>query len=180
MIYVIMQDTDVIWLRDPFPRLTNNETTTLDLQISTDSFNGNPLSEMNPINTGFYMIRSSNKTTSLFQKWYGMRANSEGMKEQDVLQKLIRDEGSLKEFNVSARFLDTQYFSGFCSDSQKFGSIVTIHANCCRTIIAKIMDLKKVLMDWKRIKGDFGNSTSDLRWSAHTACANSWREPNII
>ncbi|KAL8516333.1 hypothetical protein ACS0TY_014844 [Phlomoides rotata] len=120
-----------------------------DLQISTDRYNGDPFSDQNPINTGFYFIRSNNKTTSLFQKWYDMRVNSPGMKEQDVLGNLIKHK-VLRELNVSARFLDTSYFSGFCSGNQDVGLVATVHANCCRTIKAKVVDLKAVLRDWKR------------------------------
>lgn len=166
-----MQDCDVIWVRDPFARLRKNGT--FDLQISTDKFTGDPFSEDNPINTGFYVIQSSNKTTSLFKKWYDMRSNATGMKEQDVLQMLIRDMDALREFNITARYLDTQYFSGFCSDSQNMGLVITVHANCCRTIKAKIVDLKAVLMDWKRFNA--GNRSGEFRWSPHTACANSWK-----
>lgn len=169
-----MQDTDIIWLRDPFARLTKNDT--FDLQISTDQYTGDPFSEHNPINTGFYMIRSGTKTKSFYQKWYDMRKNATGMKEQDVLQMLIREKGALREFNITAKFLDTQYFSGFCSDSRDVASVITVHANCCRTIRAKIVDLKGVLRDWKMLRnGDFWKSSSDFRWSAHRACANSWK-----
>lgn len=168
------QDSDVIWLRNPFTRLTNNET--LDLQISTDKFNGQAWSEKNPINTGFYMIRSNSRTRSLFQKWYDLRANSTGMKEQDVLQNLIRDQGALRQYRVKAQFLDTKYFGGFCSHNEDVTKIVTIHANCCRTIKAKIVDLKNVLLDWRKMRG---NSSTQLRWSAHTACVHSWSRKSL-
>lgn len=167
------QDTDVLWLRNPF-QILMIKNKTLDLQISTDTFNGDPFSVQNPINTGFYFVKSNNKTTSLFQKWYDTRVNSPGMKEQDVLGNLIRDK-VLIELNVSAIFLDTLYFSGFCSDSRDVGLVTIVHANCCRTIKAKVVDLKAVLMDWKRSGfGDSRNGTSDFRWSRHVSCENSW------
>ncbi|KAI3449036.1 hypothetical protein Pfo_005701 [Paulownia fortunei] len=145
----IFTDTDILWLRNPFTRLSNNET--LDLQISTDVFNGDASSERNLINTGFYFIRSNQRTISLFETWYDMRKNSTGLKEQDVLANLVRD-GVLGEFDLHARFLDTLYFSGFCRDSRDVGLVVTVHANCCRSIKAKVVDLKVVLRDWKRFK----------------------------
>lgn len=108
----------------------------------------------------------------MFQKWYDMRVNSPGMKEQDVLGNLIRDK-VLIQLNVSAIFLDTLYFSGFCSDSKNVELVSTVHANCCRTIKAKVVDLKAVLRDWKR-SGDSRNGTDDFRWSRHISCENSW------
>ncbi|KAK4416083.1 hypothetical protein Salat_2715700 [Sesamum alatum] len=162
----IFTDTDVLWLRNPFTRLSMNQT--LDLQISTDYFNGNTTSEKNPINTGFYFIRSNKKTITLFQRWYDMRRNSTGLKEQDVLQNMIRDKGVVGELGLNVRFLDTQYFSGFCKDSRDVGVVATVHANCCRSIRAKVADLKRALRDWKRFKNlGFGGSTN-----VQYSCAN--------
>ena len=144
-----LQDTDVMWLRNPFPMLSQNER--IDLQISTDNFNGNEWSEDNPINTGFYFIRSNNKTMSLFDAWYAMKNNSVGIKEQDVLSNMMH-EGVFKELGLTVRFLDTNYFSGFCKDSEDFKAVRTVHANCCRTISAKLTDLMAVILDWERYK----------------------------
>ncbi|KAG8363465.1 hypothetical protein BUALT_Bualt19G0025300 [Buddleja alternifolia] len=145
----IFTDTDVLWLRNPFTILSKNET--FDLQISTDVFNGNSNSEKNLINTGFYFIRSNNKTISLFQTWYDTRKNSTGLKEQDVLENLVR-KGVLRQLGLKTQFLDTLYFSGFCTDSKDVRLVATVHANCCRSIRAKVIDLKMVLRDWKKSK----------------------------
>lgn len=175
----IFTDTDVIWLRNPFPRLRFNETD--DLQISTDKFNGNPRSQNNPINTGFYHIRANNKTITLFQIWHATRLNSTGLKEQDVLGNLIHN-GAATELGLNLRFLDTLYFSGFCRDSSDVRSVVTVHANCCRSISAKIDDLTAVLKDWKRFKRMAARNTTNavfkFKWSNHIACFNSWRKPS--
>lgn len=101
------------------------------------------------------------------------------MKEQDVLVKLVR-QGVLREFGLNTKFLDTLFFSGFCKDSRDVGSVVTVHGNCCRSIRAKVVDLKAVLRDWKRFKVEVNgtnvsrNSTDNFRWSRHTACSHSW------
>ncbi|KAA8515820.1 hypothetical protein F0562_018569 [Nyssa sinensis] len=175
----IFTDTDVMWLRNPFARLSRNSKE--DLQISTDFFRGNPWSKNNPINTGFYYIRSNNKTIALFDKWYAMKDSSKGMKEQDVLASLIK-KGVLGQLGLKVRFLDTLYFSGFCSDSKDMKVVTTVHANCCRSISAKVVDLMTVLRDWKRFKGSMAgeemanaNGTQSFQWSGHIACANSWR-----
>ncbi|MCE3050072.1 hypothetical protein HAX54_046432 [Datura stramonium] len=184
----IFTDTDVMWLRNPFFML--NKSKELDLQMSTDWFNGDPFSNSNSINTGFYYVRSNTKTISLFEIWYAMRRNSKGMKEQDVLAKLIR-EGVNKELDLRIKFLDTFHFGGFCSDDTDVKLVVTVHANCCRSIEAKVADLKNVLMDWKKrfkeghthvADGDEGRNNSPVensfKWSKHISCANSWHVLN--
>ncbi|KAL9434802.1 uncharacterized protein At1g28695 [Citrus clementina] len=176
----IFTDTDVMWMRNPFMMLDKNETE--DLQISVDEYNGDPRSQKNLINTGFYFIRSNNRTIDLFSKWYGMKDNSTGMKEQDVLLELMR-KGIFKQLGMRVKFLDTQYFSGFCQDSKNIWSVTTVHSNCCRHIDAKVSDLKFVLRDWKRftaLKAKYPtmgrNKTMTYRWSPHNACKNSWKQ----
>ncbi|KAM3323128.1 hypothetical protein P3S67_004279 [Capsicum chacoense] len=172
----IFTDTDVMWLRNPFLML--NKSNKLDLQMSTDWFNGNPFSNSNSINTGFYHVRSNSKTITLFQLWYAMRRNSKGMKEQDVLTKLIH-EGVNKELGLRIKFLDNLHFSGFCRDNKDVKLVMTVHANCCRSIEAKVTDLKNVLMDWKRFKeGHVANGENSFKWSNHTSCTNSWHVLN--
>ncbi|KAK4741700.1 hypothetical protein SAY87_025288 [Trapa incisa] len=173
----IFTDTDVMWLRNPFTRLSKNESE--DLQISTDHFNGNPWSEANDINTGFYFVRTNNRTISLLETWYSMKDNSTGMKEQDVLLHLMRG-GIFSRLGLGVRFLDTLYFSGFCQDSRDFAAVTTVHANCCRSINAKVHDLSAVLRDWKRYRFDSSSNRTggDIRWyawSPHHGCVNSWR-----
>lgn len=160
-----------MWLRNPFTRLVLNKT--LDLQISTDKFNGNERSRANPINTGFYMVRSNNRTIALFDSWYAKKENSTGMKEQDVLQALMR-EPMFTDLDLNVRFLDTLYFSGFCKDSRDIRDVVTVHANCCRSISAKVADLRAVLRDWKRFKWGSANESLTFGWTEHVACENSW------
>ncbi|KAM7504580.1 hypothetical protein LguiB_003484 [Lonicera macranthoides] len=139
------------------------------------TFKGNPWSESNPINTGFYMIRSNNKTIALFDEWYSKKDSSARMKEQDVLLSLMR-QGVFRSLRLTVRFLDTLYFSGFCQDSKDIRIVSTVHANCCRTIGAKMIDLTAVIHDWNRFKSLPANETSTIEWSPHTACVNSWRQ----
>ncbi|KAK3005101.1 hypothetical protein RJ639_016518 [Escallonia herrerae] len=168
----VFTDTDVLWLRNPFPVLSQDET--MDLQISTDSFNSNQSSESNLINTGFYMIKSNEKSIKVFDTWYARKDSSAGLKEQDVLLNMMR-EGLFKRLGLRVRFLDTLYFSGFCQDSRDVRNVSTVHANCCRSIGAKVTDLTSVVHDWKRFKNYGANGTAKFAWSRHTACQNSWK-----
>ncbi|KAI3411287.1 uncharacterized protein J3R85_018177 [Psidium guajava] len=168
----IFTDIDVMWLRDPFPRLSTEET--IDLQITNDRFNGDEWSQANPINTGFYMVRSNNKTVALFREWYRRKDASLGLKEQDVLDRMMH-EGVFTQLGLRVRFLETILFSGFCEDSRDVRVVSTVHANCCRTIKAKVADLTKVVHDWKRFKSSPpANDTAPFAWSRHAACEDSW------
>ncbi|PON99764.1 Nucleotide-diphospho-sugar transferase [Trema orientale] len=123
-----------MWLRNPFLKLSNDKNE--DMQISTDRYFGNPWSEKNLRNTGFYFVRSNNKTITLFDKWYSKKDNSPGVKEQDALTDLIRG-GIARQLGLKVRYLDTLFFSGFCQDSRDFRAVATVHANCCLGINAK-------------------------------------------
>ncbi|XP_012473755.1 uncharacterized protein At1g28695 [Gossypium raimondii] len=179
----IFTDTDVVWLRNPLTRLSLNETD--DLQISVDKYFGSRRPEHNLINTGFYYVRSNNKTISLFDKWYSLKDNSTRKKEQDVLLDLLRH-GVVTELDLRVRFLETRHFSGFCEDSKDVGAVTTVHANCCRHINAKVRDLTAVLRDWKRFKAALTkypkaarNITRSFGWSRHDGCLNSWKPQTL-
>lgn len=180
----IFTDTDVMWLRNPFSRLSKNDTD--DLQISVDMFNGDPRSSKNLINTGFYYVRSNNKTISLFDTWYSLKDNSTGKKEQDVLSDLMRV-GLFQQLGLQVRFLDTRYFSGFCEESKDIKAVTTVHSNCCRHISAKLRDLAVVLRDWKKFKAVREKYPAvernetwnwNFKWSGHFGCWNSWKLTN--
>ncbi|CAH8362797.1 unnamed protein product [Eruca vesicaria subsp. sativa] len=168
--HLLFTDTDVLWLRNPFSRLSNNGS--LDMQISVDQ---NNVEAVQSINTGFYHVRSNNKTISLFHKWYDMRLNSSGMKEQDVLQKLL-DSGLFNQLGLNVGFLNTSEFSGFCQDSPDMGAVTTVHANCCRHIPPKVFDLTLVLTDWKSYKASHVNN----KWSPHDKCGGSWKDNHYV
>nr|KYP36198.1 Uncharacterized protein At1g28695 family [Cajanus cajan] len=168
---VVFTDTDIMWLRNPFIRLSKNETE--DLQISTDRYLGDPWSK-SPINTGFYFVRSNNKTISLFETWYDQKDNAMGKNDQDVLLDLFIS-GIIKDLGLKVRYLDTLYFSGFCQDSKDFREVITIHANCCRSINAKMADMKAVLQDWKQFRRLGVNSTVNPQWIKHNWCNQSWK-----
>uniref|UniRef100_A0A6I9QMY7 Uncharacterized protein At1g28695-like n=2 Tax=Elaeis guineensis var. tenera TaxID=51953 RepID=A0A6I9QMY7_ELAGV len=158
-------DMDVMWLRNPFTKLNHVGD---DLQISCDAYNGNPLDDSNPINTGFYFVGSNNKTILLFDAWYASRIISARMQDQSALS-VLKSKGIFKQLGMKVRFLDTRHFSGFCQDSRDFKEVTTVHANCCRSVKAKLVDLTAVLKAWKS-----SNSTAMVRWPEHKACAASW------
>ncbi|GAV73397.1 LOW QUALITY PROTEIN: Nucleotid_trans domain-containing protein, partial [Cephalotus follicularis] len=169
--FIIFQDIDVLWLRNPLTRLGLNQS--IDFHISTDGFNGNKWSGTNPINTRFYMIRSNNKTITLFDDWYARKDNSNRLNEQDVLDNMLHERDF--KLGIKVRFLDALYFSGFCENSKDARYVTTVHANCCRTISAKVGDLT-VLHDWRKFKSSSStNGTSLFERLNHVECSHSWQ-----
>ncbi|KAJ0970733.1 hypothetical protein J5N97_018692 [Dioscorea zingiberensis] len=166
----IFTDMDILWLRNPFVKFGHEGE---DLQISCDWYNGRPFDHSNTINTGFYFVTSNNKTMTLFDWWYKSRNETAAIKEQDVLAKM-KSMGAFQRLGMKVRFLDTMYFSGFCKTSQDFKEVCTVHANCCRSVKAKLADLTASLEVWKR-----SNGTSTAKWPPLHACKNSWKE-NIV
>ncbi|CAL9756508.1 unnamed protein product, partial [Musa acuminata subsp. burmannicoides] len=139
-----------------------------DLQISCDYYNGRPYDDSNHINTGFFYVASNNKTIKLFDMWFESRKTLRRMHDQDVLA-FLKSNGVFKRLGVSVRFLDTLYFSGFCQVTKNSKEVITVHANCCRSIKAKVDDLTETLEAWKKLKG-----TTTVGWPQHRACSQSW------
>ncbi|MCL7029655.1 hypothetical protein MKW94_024608 [Papaver nudicaule] len=149
-----------------------------DIQMSCDNFNGDPWSGVNSrlLNTGFYYVRSNNNTISLFNAWYRMKEDPKfnAKKDQDAL-KVLFNWGVLRTLKV--RWLDTLYFSGFCQDSKDIKVVSTVHANCCRSINAKVIDLMSVLREWRKFRDGVPtiSAVNGTIWSPHLECANSWK-----
>lgn len=154
---------DILWLRNPLTKLSGGE----DLHISCDKYNSQrPFdAASNLINTGFYFISANKRTIALFDHWNGATNRSLGMKDQDVLLKM-NIEGVLGKLGVRVKYLDNNYFSGFCQKSRDFRKVITMHANCCIGTKAKLIDLRAFFEAWK-----IHNGSSNATWPAHKSCS---------
>ena len=144
-VFVLFQDADVMWFRDPFLQFDSN----VDVQISCDAFNGKPFDLNNYPNNGFSFIRSNNRTIEFYKLWVSLRWMYPGQHDQDVFNQIKRD-SYINKIGLTLKFLDTNYFGGFCTPSKDFNKVCTMHANCCVGLEWKITDLKIILEDWKR------------------------------
>jgi len=154
-----------MWFRDPFPYFNP----TVDFQTSCDGFNGNPFDLNNYQNNGFNFVRSNNRTIEFYKFWVSSRQTYPTLHEQDVFNKIKQDPYT-KEIGLTFRFLDTDYFGGFCSPSKDFNKVCTMHANCCVGLDWKITDLKIILEDWKRYLSSPANQTMSSHWRAPYKC----------
>ena len=166
-ILFLSQDTDIIWFRDPFPYFYPD----IDFQTSCDAFNGNPADLKNLPNFGFKFIRSNNRTIEFYKFWVSSRWKYPRLHEQHVFN-IIKQRSYVKKIGVSFRFLDTDYFGGFCTPSKDFNKVCTMHANCCKSLSKKIADLNAILEDWKMYVNvsSTTNQTIETHWRAPNRC----------
>ncbi|KAL2936627.1 hypothetical protein RDABS01_028610, partial [Bienertia sinuspersici] len=141
----IVTDTDVMWLRNPYPYLSNHE---YDIQTSCDTYNGREFDLDNLLNLGFMLVRSNSRTIEFYKFWISSRQRYPKLHEQNVFHK-IKYNPILEKVGLNVRFLDTDYFGGFCSPSRDFNKVCTMHANCCVGLDKKLADLSTTLEDWK-------------------------------
>ncbi|KAF8014607.1 hypothetical protein BT93_H0428 [Corymbia citriodora subsp. variegata] len=167
----VFTDTDIMWLRDPFPRFY----TDADFQIACDNFRGNPSNRNNSPNGGFNYVKSNNKTVEFYKFWYHSRIHYPGQHDQDVLNKIKMDP-FIDGIGLRMKFLNTAYFGGFCQPSRDLNLVCTMHANCCVGLDNKIHDLTILLDDWRRYMKSLPNANPSLSWSVPQDCKGSlWR-----
>lgn len=162
-----MQDTDVMWFRDPFPHLILD----YDIQTSCDFFNNREYDVNNFLNVGFMLVRSNNRTTEFYKFWISSRQRYPNLHEQDVFNEL-KHGPYIKEVGLRVRFLSTRYFSGFCQPKGDFERVCTMHANCCVGLDNKVADLRTTLEDWNMYVATNrrANNSRTYRWRAPYKC----------
>ncbi|XP_050215587.1 uncharacterized protein At4g15970-like [Mercurialis annua] len=141
----VFTDADVMWLRNPFPHFYPDA----DFQIACDYYSGNSSDKNNAPNGGFNYVKSNPRTIQFYQFWYSSRKLYPEMHDQDVLN-MIKFDPFIDKLGLKMIFLDPNYFGGFCTPSEDFNLVCTMHANCCIGLENKIHDLKLVLQDWTK------------------------------
>ncbi|XP_043717835.1 uncharacterized protein At4g15970-like [Telopea speciosissima] len=162
----VFTDADIMWFRDPFPRLYKDA----DFQISCDRFNGNSSDSENYPNGGFTYVKSNIKTMKFYKFWYLSRKTNPGLHDQDVFNK-IKHHAFITIIGLKMRFLSTTYFGGFCETSKDLNQVCTMHANCCAGLDRKIHDLKLMLEDWRGYMA--------LPVDVKRSKPSSWRVPQV-
>ena len=122
------QDVDIIWFRDPFRHISLYA----DMAISTDFFNGDPDdARKNAPNTGFYYVKSTNRTVEMLRRWRAARTRSRpgGPTNDQGVFNDIKAELVAGELHIRLMFLDTVFFDGFCEFRGEMDRVCTMHAN---------------------------------------------------
>ncbi|KAI5066337.1 hypothetical protein GOP47_0018961 [Adiantum capillus-veneris] len=144
----VFTDTDVLWFRNPFPQLEMDPQA--DFQIACDLYNGKPSDLHNSPNAGFTFAHANERTIRFYEYWYEERKRGAHMADQEVLNS-IKFEHTFASIGLNIRFLDTQYFGGFCAlRTTNMTKAITMHATCCKGLDAKLIDLRAMLEEWKK------------------------------
>lgn len=160
----LLQDADIMWFRDPFPRFYSDA----DFQIACDHFLGSSYDLENRPNGGFNFVRSNKRSVEFYKFWYNSREVYPGYHDQDVLN-IIKFDAFVIDLELKMRFLNTANFGGFCEPSKDLNQVCTMHANCCFGLGNKIHDLRIMLEDWKQYMS--------LAPSLKISSISSWRVP---
>jgi len=166
----VFSDADIMWLRNPFTRFSPDA----DIQIASDQYNGDPFDVHNMPNGGYKYVRSNERTVSFYRYWYLSRRIFPGQNEQEVLN-IVKFTKGFGRRGMKFMFLSTQYFGGFCQRSEYLDDVCTMHANCCKGLKAKLIDLRQTLDDWSEYRSPPLNSTRNVsEWRPPNACLRSW------
>lgn len=164
----LFTDVDIMWFRNPFLHFYRH----VDIQISCDWCNRDPFDMENKPNSGFIFVESNNRSIEFYNFWLNsQKTYPELQTTQDVLNK-IKFDPYIQEIALRMRFLDPDYFGGFCQASQDLNKVCTMHANCCVGLNEKIHDLKLLLEDWKTFVSlpEFEKVSRPFRWRVPSKC----------
>ncbi|XP_024521522.1 uncharacterized protein At1g28695-like isoform X1 [Selaginella moellendorffii] len=167
----IFTDLDVLWLRNPWNHLNRGAA---DIAVSCDVFHRGNASR-SKANTGFIHARSNARTIKLYKFWASRMEQQPGKNEQQVFN-AFRSSPEFGALEIRVDFLPTSLFSNFGDvGARDMGKIVTMHANCCKGMAAKLADLKLTMEDWQ----DFMASPVQekrFRFRAPDSCKRSWEK----
>ncbi|KAJ1286848.1 hypothetical protein BS78_03G383500 [Paspalum vaginatum] len=176
----LFTDCDMVWFRNPFRRIP----VYADMSCSSDDFKPSRAPLDNPLNTGLYYMKSTNRTVEMMKYWRAARARFPGQHDQSVFVR-IRHE-VVSKLQVTIEPLETVYFGGFCEYHDDPEKICTMHADCCVGLDNKVHDLGDVAADWKNYTGlppearqKQKQKDGGFKWSYPTRCRDSvnWRKP---
>ncbi|KAL6613915.1 hypothetical protein ACP70R_036185 [Stipagrostis hirtigluma subsp. patula] len=139
----LFTDADILWLRNPFKHIS------VDADMSCSLDNSRMASTLldNVLNTGFYYMKSTNRSINMIKNWRAARARFPDDIEQVVFNKIKYE--LISELGARIAALQTEYISGFCDFQDGLDKVCTVHANCCLGLDNKVYDLKNVAADWK-------------------------------
>uniref|UniRef100_A0ACD5XF56 Uncharacterized protein n=1 Tax=Avena sativa TaxID=4498 RepID=A0ACD5XF56_AVESA len=166
----LFTDVDIMWLRNPFRHINLHA----DMAVSTDRFNGNAEALTNAPNTGFYYVKSTNRTVEMLRRWQAARSRFPPTHDQAIFDE-IKVELATGELQIKLVFLETTLFDGFCQFHGEMDRVCTMHANCCIGLENKVHDLRNVAAVWKNYTSlaQSEKSRGKYRWPVPAKCKAS-------
>ncbi|XP_020088404.1 uncharacterized protein At4g15970-like [Ananas comosus] len=149
----LFTDVDIVWFRNPLRHIS----VAAHITFASDDFYGNPDDLANIANGGFLYAKSTKNTIEFFKNWYSARERYPGEHDQYVFNQIKYEFSS--RFRVTIRFLDAVYCDGLCHPRKHFDKICTFHVTCRAGLASKLCELRNVIEEWKRYKGDQPHET---------------------
>ena len=159
-----------MWLRNPFRHISLYA----DMTVSTDRFNGRAEDLRNAPNTGFYYVKSTNRTVEMLRRWRAARSRFPPTHDQAVFNE-IKGELAAGELQIKFVFLETTLFDGFCQFHGEMDRVCTLHANCCIGLENKVHDLRNMAAQWKNYTSlaPTEKRSGKYRWPVPAKCEAS-------
>ncbi|CAO2172558.1 unnamed protein product [Urochloa humidicola] len=171
----LFTDADMIWFRNPFQHIALYA----DMSCSSDDFKPSRAPLDQPLNTGLYYMKSTNRTIEMVKYWRAARARYRDWHDQRVFVAIKRE--LVTKLHVKIEPLETIYFGGFCEYHDDPEKVCTMHADCCIGLENKVHDLSDIAADWKNYTGmaPEERKKGDFKWTYPTRCRKSskWRKP---
>nr|TKW18522.1 hypothetical protein SEVIR_5G436400v2 [Setaria viridis] len=121
----LFTDADMVWFRNPFRRIAIYA----DMSCSSDHFRPSRAPLDQPLNTGLYYMKSTNRSVEMVKYWQAARERFPGRHDQWVFVMIKRE--LVSKLQVKVEPLETVYFGGFCEYHDDPEKVCTIHADCC-------------------------------------------------
>ncbi|WCJ27476.1 Nucleotide-diphospho-sugar transferase family protein [Euphorbia peplus] len=135
---LVYTEADVMWLRNPFPLFDPGSEVTLGCD-STSSHG----------NAGFFYVRANLISIDFLLMWNLINVIHPATRYKSVCEIALYED--FKRIDVDIRFIDTQYYGGFCDTNKDISNIYTMRANCCPDLDHKIHDLN-IFLDFSDYK----------------------------
>ena len=167
----------MVWFRNPFRHFP----VYADMSCSSDDFKPSRAPMAQPLNTGLYYMKSTNRTIEMVRYWRAARARFPGRHDQSVFV-MIKGE-LVSKLQVRIEPLDTVYFGGFCEYHDDPDKACTMHADCCIGLENKVHDLRDMAADWKKYTSlapeERKKRKGEFKWTYPDRCRKSshWRKP---
>jgi hypothetical protein len=171
----LFTDADMILFRNPLRRIP----VYADMSCSSDDFKPTRKPLDNPLNTGLYYMKSTNRSIEMVKHWRAARTRFPGRHDQQVFVAIKWE--LIRELNVTIEPLETVYFGGFCEYHDDPEKICTMHADCCIGLDTKVHDLNDITADWKNYTSlaPEKRKKESFRWTVPVRCRRSinWHKP---
>ncbi|KAG8054172.1 hypothetical protein GUJ93_ZPchr0001g29410 [Zizania palustris] len=167
----LFTDADIMWFRDPFRHIELYA----DMAVSCDRFSGDADDVIrNAPNTGFYYVKSTNRTVEMLRYWQAARSRFPPENHDQSIFNNIKSELARK-LQVKIVFLETALFGGFCEYHDDVSRVCTMHANCCVGLENKVHDLRNMIADWKNYTKLTSpeKKSANFRWTFPAKCKAS-------